>query len=121
MSRAAVFQRLGVLVIVMLLIGGAAFTYHVKHEAVEASKQVAALRAAIERERIRLSLLKAEWGELTQPGRLQDLVSRYPDVIALTPFGVDRMVPLRAIPYAPNHDFIAEMLAAAPAARGAIR
>src|SRR5690349_13915872 len=94
------------------MFAGAAWTYQTKHYAVEAARHVNELRDQIEDERVRLSLLKAEWSELTQPGRLQALVERYPDQLGLQPFGIDRMVRITDIPISPDHDFIADMVAA---------
>lgn len=115
MSALFELRRLSIPLLVIVMIAGAAFTYHAKHDAVRAAERVAELRHLIDQERRRLSLLKAEWGELTQPGRIEDLVDRYPEVLALEPFGIDRMVRITDIPFAPDHDFIADMLAAAPA------
>lgn len=108
-------RRLATPLFVMILIAGAAFTYNAKGDAVDTAQHVRNLRNQIDQERIRLSLLKAEWGELTQPGRIQDLVARYPDVLSLAPFGIDRMVRITDIPISPTHDFIADVLAAGPA------
>ena len=102
-------RRLVMPIIVIALIGGAAFTYQMKHEALVASDRVAELRHDIEQERMALSLLKAEWSELTQPGRIQELVARYPEILTLAPFGVDRMVRITDIPFAPNQDLIADI------------
>lgn len=104
-------RRLVAPLTIAILIGGAAFTYQAKHEAVQAAEEVAQLRLEIGQEQIRLSLLKAEWSELTQPGRIQDLIGRYPDVLTLAPFGIERMVAITDIPFSPRHDFIAEMVA----------
>lgn len=106
-------RRLLTPLLVLALVGGAAFTYRTKHEALVASERVAELRHDIDQERIRLSLLKAEWSELTQPGRIQALVERYPDRLELAPFGIDRMVQITDIPFSPDRDFIADMLATA--------
>ncbi|MGD9739172.1 MAG: hypothetical protein AB7O56_00780 [Bauldia sp.] len=115
MSAIFELRRLGIPLLFIIMLAGAAFTYNAKHHAVEAADQVSDLRRQIEQERMRLSLLKAEWGELTQPGRIQGLVDQYPEVLALQPFGIDRMVRITDIPFAPDHDFIADMLATAPA------
>jgi len=98
---------------VAVMIAGAAATYQAKSQAVAAADRVAELRHEISQERIAISLLKAEWSELTQPGRLQDLVGRYPDILDLGAYGVDRMVRLGDIPFAPGEepDPIGDLLA----------
>jgi hypothetical protein len=94
-------KRLAYPLAVVIMIGGAVATYQTKHDAVEAAALVAELRHEIGQERIAISLLKAEWSELTQPARLQDLLGRYPDILDLGPYGVERMIRLGDIPYPP--------------------
>jgi hypothetical protein len=109
MSALLELRRLLMPLVVIAMIGAAAVTYQMKNEALLASEHVAVLRNDIEEERARLVLLKAEWSELTQPGRIQEFIARYPDVLALAPFGVDRMVRITDIPFAPNQDLIANI------------
>ena len=105
-------RRLVTPFVVAVMIGGAMLTYQVKNKAIEYAEQVFDLRHQISQERIAISLLKAEWSELTQPGRLQELIARYPDVLNLTGFGIDRMVWIRDLPFPPEEqpDLIAEAL-----------
>jgi hypothetical protein len=95
------------------MITGAAVTYQAKDEAVAAADRVSELRHEISQERIAISLLKAEWSELTQPARLQELVERNPDVLNLAPYGVGQMVRITDIPLVPaaEPDPIADLLA----------
>lgn len=98
--------------VITLMIVGAVITYQAKLEAVEEAEHIADLRNQIAQERIAISLLKAEWSELTQPGRLQDLVDRYPDALALGAYGVERMVRIEDIPFVAGQepDLIGEFL-----------
>ena len=91
-------------VAVLVMIGGAAATYQFKHDASEAADMVSELRHEIAQEQIAISLLKAEWSELTQPGRLQDLIERYQNVLPLAPFEIDQMVQIRDLPLPPTDD-----------------
>jgi hypothetical protein len=97
-------KRLAYPLAVAVMIGGAVATYQAKHDAVEAAASVAELRHRIDQERMAISLLKAEWSELTQPARLQDLLGRYPEVLDLGPYGVERMIRLGDIPFPPAED-----------------
>ncbi|MCW5714245.1 MAG: hypothetical protein KIT43_07030 [Bauldia sp.] len=112
MSAILELRRLLTPVLLIVMFAGALWTYQTKHYAVEEARYVNQLRDQIEDERVRLSLLKAEWSELTQPGRLQQIVEAYPDRLGLQPFGISRMVRITDIPFAPDHDFIADMVAA---------
>ncbi len=105
-------RRLVYPLVVAAMIGGALLTYQAKHDAGVAADRVSELRHQISQEQITISLLKAEWGELTQPARLQDLIARYPGVLDLSLFGIDRMVHIRDLPYPPDQqpDLIAEAL-----------
>ena len=103
-SAAFLPQRLFAPVAVVAMIGGAALTYQAKHAASEAAEQVSLLRHEISQERMAISLLTAEWSELTQPGRLQSLIERYYNVLPLTSFGIDQMVHIRDLPLPPTDD-----------------
>ena len=108
-------RRLVAPVAVAAMIAGAALTYQAKLDASEAAERVSQLRHEISQERIAISLLTAEWSELTQPGRLQGLIERNQNVLPLAPFGIDQMVRIRDIPLPPvgDDDFIADILTGA--------
>lgn len=89
---------------VLVMIAGAGATYQFKHDAAEAADHVAELRHEIVQERIAISLLKAEWSELTQPGRLQVLIERNQNILPLAAFGIDQMVRIRDLPEPPTDD-----------------
>ncbi len=94
------------------MISGAMLTYEAKEEAVTTAEGVADLRHEIGQERITISLLKAEIAELSQPGRLQSLIERYPEILSLGAFEIDRMVRITDIPFPPEDDvdLIAELV-----------
>ena len=71
------------LVLVSLMIGGAAWTFQIKHEAELSSQRVAALNAAIEEERNRINLLKGDWALLDQPNVIQSVVERFNSALEL--------------------------------------
>lgn len=104
MSAAFDYRRLIVPLLVIVMLAVALLTYQAKHEASLAADRVSELRHEIAQERIAISLLKAEWSELTQPGRLQDLVERYPHILALAPFGIDQMIRIGDLPMPPEED-----------------
>ncbi|BBE74500.1 cell division protein FtsL [Oharaeibacter diazotrophicus] len=87
--------------LVALMVLSAAAVYDMKYEAELAAENVHKVERDIERERAALSLLKAEWSVLTQPGRLQDLAERHADILKLTPMTADHIVTLADIPAKP--------------------
>lgn len=99
-------------VVSVMMIGGAMATYEAKEDAVTTADHVAELRHEVSQERMAISLLKAEWSELTQPGRLQDLIERYPGVFDLGSYEIDRMVRVSDLPFPPDDqpDLIAELV-----------
>lgn len=101
--------------VVLVMIAGAAWTFQAKDDAVAAADYVSDLRDEITQEQVAISLLKAEWSELTEPGRLQALIDQYPQVFPLQPFGINQMVRIRDLPMAPTDqpDLIANILAGA--------
>jgi len=87
--------------LVALMVLSAAAVYDMKYEAELSAENVHKVERDIEREREALSLLKAEWSVLTQPGRLQDLAERHADILKLTPMTADHIVTLADIPAKP--------------------
>ncbi|MGB7288211.1 MAG: hypothetical protein WBC71_14880 [Salaquimonas sp.] len=76
------------IVMIGLLLGGAAFTFKVKQDSEAAIDRVTALQKKIEAEQDAIDVLKADWSLLTDPKRLQDLVARYQDQL-----GVEQLDP----------------------------
>jgi hypothetical protein len=89
------------LLLVGAMIAGAVVTYVFKYRAENAAAHIAGLHEQIERERQTLSVLKAEWSLLDQPGRIQTLVERYHDYLELEPFSLDQVATLDEIPERP--------------------
>jgi hypothetical protein len=94
-------NRIVNVVLVVLMMAGAAATYQMKHRAEQAAQRVARLNANIAKERETIALLKAEWSLLSQPGRLQSVISRYKDHFNLEPFAASQVATLDEIPLKP--------------------
>ena len=73
------------LVMIGLLLGGAAFTFKVKQDSEAAIERVRELEAAIAAEKDAIDVLKADWSLLTDPGRIAELVERYQDQLSIRP------------------------------------
>ena len=65
---------------VAIAVAAAGAVYDLKLEANRAFDKAAALQREIQRERDTIAVLKAEWAQLNQPGRIQALANRHLDV-----------------------------------------
>ena len=88
-------------VLLLVMVTAAAITYTMKHKAEEMANHVSQLAANIAKEREAIATLRAEWSMLTQPGRLQNLVSHYADHFQLQPFSAAQVASLTDIPEKP--------------------
>ena len=75
-----------------LVVGGAVWTYSIKHEAEAAADRVSALRAAIKREEERIMFLRADWAFLNAPERLERLVKRHAEELKLEPVASSQII-----------------------------
>lgn len=80
----------------------AAAVYDMKYEAELAEENLRKLERTIVQEKEAISLLKAEWSVLSQPGRLQDLVERHQDILRLQPLTSAQIGTLADIPEKPQ-------------------
>lgn len=94
-------NRIVGVVLVLLMVAGAAVTYDMKRRASVAAQRVARLHTAIGKEKEAIALLKAEWGVVSQPGRLQAIATRYQDHFRLEPFSPSQVATLDEIPLKP--------------------
>lgn len=80
---------------------GTLYVYNIKHQAGIHTKEITALNQEIQREKERISLLKAEWSVLTQPARLQALVARFKTSFDLQAMAVYQHVAMDSLPDKP--------------------
>jgi hypothetical protein len=111
------------LILLAVMIFGAIITYDMKHDAEVAADNVARLQSDVASERDQISLLRAELSLLTQPSRLQSVVSTYQDYFQLKPFAPDQIGAINEIPLRPNaaRDDIARLASGPVEATGSIR
>lgn len=103
------------LLLASLVVGGAVWTYSIKHEAEEAADRVSALRAAIKAEEERIMFLRADWAFLNAPARLEGLVKRHGEDLKLVPLAAPQIVRPSELP-PPRPDPADETLADGDAA-----
>ncbi|MEM8838695.1 MAG: hypothetical protein AAGE89_11420 [Pseudomonadota bacterium] len=89
------------LALIAVMIAGAAYTFNLKNQAVEARAELTQIENEIKFERETIELLKADWSLLTQPARLQTLTERYQDILKLQPIAVEQIVSVQELPAKP--------------------
>jgi cell division protein FtsL len=96
------------IILVSLLVTAAIGVYSIKYEATRQAERVAKLHRAIDREKIAIATLKAEWAHLAQPERLRELSSTH---TKLKPMEIEQVTKLSALPPRPETgDLIAKKL-----------
>lgn len=81
-----------------LLLGGAAFTYKIKHDSEVAIEKVAELERKIQSERDAIDVLLADWSLLSSPDRLEKLVAKYREQLDLEEVASSQIGSLPQIP-----------------------
>lgn len=117
-------RLLNILVIAALILA-ASVVYKIKFDSTLQAERVAKLRGEIRKERNVIATLRAEWGKLDTPARIQGLAERHLALKQVAPTQFDNLdrLPERppAVVPAPNNDPIGAMLApAAPATTGSV-
>ena len=71
-----IFRVINIVVIGALVLA-AAYVYRIKFDSTVQAEHLAKLRSEVRRERDRIAALRAEWGELDNPGRIESLAKRF--------------------------------------------
>lgn len=90
-------RLLNILVIAALIVA-ASFVYKIKFDSTLQAERVAKLRGEIRKERNAIASLRAEWGKLDTPGRIQGLAERH---LALKPLQTTQFDNLDHLPERP--------------------
>jgi len=86
------------LVVIAALIVAAAYVYRIKYDSTVQAERLAKIRGEVRRERDTIAALRAEWGELESPGRIEALAKRYLHLVPIAPTQFDK---LNALPERP--------------------
>jgi hypothetical protein len=91
------------LVLIAVLILAAAYVYRIKFDSTVQAERLARIRSEVRRERDTLAALRAEWGELENPARIEALAKHYLPLkpIAPTQFNSLDQLPDRPPPLVP--------------------
>jgi hypothetical protein len=90
--------RLLNLIVIGTLIVAAAYVYRIKYESTVQAERLAKIRGEVRRERDAIAALRAEWGELETPTRIEALTRRYLHLKPIAPAQFDK---LNALPERP--------------------
>ena len=86
------------LVVIGTLIMAAAYVYRIKYDSTVQAERLAKIRSEVRREREAIAALRAEWGELETPTRIEALAKRYLHLKPIAPTQFDK---LNALPEQP--------------------
>lgn len=76
--------------------------FQIKYQAEAVAEQAAKLQRSVNEEREALSLLKAEWSYLVQPARVQEIVEKHQDDLALEPLKSEQITHFEQLPMRPT-------------------
>ncbi len=95
-------------VAVAALVASAIYAYSIKYETIFHAERIVKLKHDIKAEEDEIGMLRAEWGHLTRPERIQALSDKFLD---LQPLALNQIVKAEALPdKAPKVDAIGRKL-----------
>ncbi len=95
-----IFRVINIVVIGALVLA-AAYVYRIKFDSTVQAEHLAKLRSEVRRERDRIAALRAEWGDLDNPGRIEILAKRF---LQLKPIAPTQFDSLDRLPERPPDD-----------------
>ena len=82
-------------VVIGALIMAAAYVYRIKYDSTVQAERLAKIRSEVRRERDAIAALRAEWGELETPSRVEALAKRYLHLKPIVPTQFAKLDALR--------------------------
>lgn len=79
------------LIVIGALILAAAYVYRIKFDSTVQAERLAKIRSEVRRERDTIAALRAEWGQLDNPARIEALAKRYLPLKPITPTQFDSL------------------------------
>jgi hypothetical protein len=79
------------IVVIGALVLAAAYVYRIKFESTVQAEHLAKLRSEVRKERDRIATLRAEWGTLDNPGRIEALAKRFTQLKPIAPTQFDTL------------------------------
>jgi hypothetical protein len=97
----AVILRILNFVVIGMLVLAAVDVYRIKYDSTVQAEHLAKLRADVRRERDKIAMLRAEWEELDNPARIEQLAKRFLKLRPIAPTQFDSLDHLPARPIEP--------------------
>jgi len=79
------------MVVIAALVLAAAYVYRIKFDSTVQAEHLARIRGEVRRERDRIAALRAQWGELDNPARIEALAKRYLPLKPIAPTQIDSL------------------------------
>jgi hypothetical protein len=79
------------IVVIGALVLAAAYVYRIKFESTVQAEHLAKLRSEVRKERDRIAALRAEWGTLDNPGRIEALAKHFTTLKPIAPTQFDTL------------------------------
>lgn len=73
------------ILLLTVAVGGAIYTYQIKHEAELSAKKLATVKAQIAAQKRKIDLLEADWALETGPARLEQIANQFADQLKVRP------------------------------------
>ena len=73
------------ILLLTVAVGGAIYTYLIKHEAELSAKKLATVKAQIAAQKRKIDLLEADWALETGPARLEQIAHQFADQLKVRP------------------------------------
>ena len=96
--------RLLNLVVIGALVLAAAYVYRIKFDSAAQAEKLAKLRSEVRHERDEIAALRAQWGQLDNPERIETLAKRYLQVKPIAPTQFDSLDHLPDRPPPPEQE-----------------
>ena len=84
--------------LIAIAIGGAIWTFQIKHQAELSAKQLNRLRADIQRQNEKIVLLEADWAIITSPDYLEPIAKKYQEQLGLKQMESTQIISLDELP-----------------------
>ena len=95
-------------IVIGALVLAAAYVYRIKFDATVQAEKLAKLRGEVRHERDDIAALRAQWGQLDNPDRIQTLAKRYLQLQPIAPTQFDTLDHLPDRPPSPPEDVHAD-------------
>ena len=90
--------RLTDIILVFIVVAGAAWTYQIKYEAENSADRLRELNAKIAQQNEKIVLLQADWAIMTGPERLSPVAEAFKDQLQLSPLKSEQIITLDELP-----------------------